>query len=513
MLFGKKKKAKLGSVPKGDLPPIPSDVFLAGPAKKFDWRRLIFILLGIFLFAIVYLAPQMPDAVDPEGKHFVLTREGKAAIALFLLAGTWWVFEVIPIGVTGITIGVVQALFLIRPAKTAFTDFMDPSVWFIFGALVIGRVFTKTGLTQRIAYRMLMMVGEKTSMISLGCFVMTGLLTLIMAHTAVAATMFPLLMAIYSLYDETGKPTKFGKGLFMGMAYVAGAGSIVSLLGSARAPVAIGFFKDMAGREISFFELSYYMLPIGWVMILLLWLLLQFIYKPEKKVIAGLKERVTMLNSKLGPITRNESLSIVIVFLAILLLALRSFIPILAPLDKSAIILVSTILFYLFGILEIKDLEELPWNIALLFGGAMSIGFCLWQTGAANWLAVNWLVLFQNAHWLIFVLGIAVFVMVMTNFIMNVAAIAISLPVALVIAKYLGVSPEVVFYASLVTAGMPFLLLVGAAPNAIAYESRQFSSGEFFFTGLPASLLLIGVLALFVLIIWPILGMPVLATP
>ena len=55
-----------------------------------------------------------------------------------------------------------------------------------------------------------------------------------MAHTAVAATMFPLLLAIYSLYDEGDKPTKFGKGLFMGMAYVAGAGSIVTLLGAAR---------------------------------------------------------------------------------------------------------------------------------------------------------------------------------------------------------------------------------------------------------------------------------------
>ena len=65
--------------------------------------------------------------------------------------------------------------------------------------------------------------------------------------------------------------------------------------------------------------------------------------------------------------------------------------------------------------------------------------------------------------------------MIMTNFIMNVAAIAISLPVALVIAPYLGVTPEVILYASLVMAGMPFLLLVGAAPNAIAYDSGSYN--------------------------------------
>jgi len=102
------------------------------------------------------------------------------------------------------------------------------------------------------AYRMLMMVGEKTSMIYLGAFIMTSALTLIMAHTAVAAAVYPLLMAIYSLYTTDTKPTKFGKGLFIGMAFVAGAGSIITLLGAARGAVAIGFFKDIIGQDITF---------------------------------------------------------------------------------------------------------------------------------------------------------------------------------------------------------------------------------------------------------------------
>jgi sodium-dependent dicarboxylate transporter 2/3/5 len=99
----------------------------------------------------------------------------------------------------------------------------------------------------------------------------------------------------------------------------------------------------------------------------------------------------------------------------------------------------------------------------------------------------------------------------MTNFIMNVAAIAISLPVDLVIAPYLGAAPEVILFASLATAGMPFVLLIGAAPNAIAYGSKQFTSGEFLKAGIPASILLMVVLGLFVWLIWPLMGMPVLA--
>lgn len=480
-----------------------------GIASQINWKKLIFLFLGVMLFSITYYSPPWPDAIDPLGKHFELTREGKGALAVFLLAGTWWVFEVVPIGITSLAIGVLQALFLIRPAKVAFKDFMDPSVMFIFASIVIGLVFTKTGLTRRLAYKMLAIVGERTSMIYLGCFVVTAALTHIMAHTAVAATIYPLLLAIYSLYGEGDRPTRFGKGLFIGMAYVAGAGSIVTLLGAARGAVALGFYTDIIGKNISFFQLTYYMFPIGWLMTFILWGFFMVFFKPEKKTIPGLRERAKLLYSELGPLSRNEILASAIVFACILTMALRSFVPALQPVDKTAIILISTITFFITGILDIDDLESIPWNIILLFAGAMSIGFCLWETGAAKWLAVNWLVMFKEANWFVFTMSIAFFVLIMTNFIMNVAAIAISLPVAFVIAPYLGVAAEVILFAALVTAGMPFLLLVGAAPNAIAYDSKQFTPGEFFLYGIPASLILMVVVGFAVYLLWPLMGMPV----
>jgi len=477
--------------------------------KNVDWKKMIFLFLGLGLFFVVYYSPAWPDAIDPMDKHFGLTREGKGAIAVFLLAATWWVFEVVPIGVTSLAIGVLQAMFLIRPARDAFTDFMVPSVMFIFASIMIGLVFTKTGLTRRLAYKMLIIVGEKTSMIYLGCFVVTAALSHIMAHTAVAATIYPLLVSIYALYGEGDKKTRFGKGLFIGMAYVAGAGSIVTLLGAARGAVALGFYKDIMNVDITFFQLTWYMFPIGWIMTFLLWGFFMVFFKPEKATIPGLREKARKLNDELGPMTRNEITAAVIVGTCILVMAAKQFLPALAPIDKTAIILVSTIMFFITGIMDLDDLESIPWNIILLFAGAMSIGNCLWQTGAANWMAVNWLAMFQEANWFVFVMSIAFFVMIMTNVIMNVAAIAISLPVALVIAPYLGVAGEVILFAALVTAGMPFLLLVGAAPNAIAYDSKQFTTAEFFLYGIPASIILMVVTGFAVFVLWPIMGMSV----
>jgi sodium-dependent dicarboxylate transporter 2/3/5 len=246
-------------------------------------------------------------------------------------------------------------------------------------------------------------------------------------------------------------------------------------------------------------------------MTFVLWGFFMVFFKPEKKTIPGLREKARKLYANLGPMTSKEITAGLIVGITILILAMRElgYIPALTPVNKTAILLISTILFFITDILDLDDLETMPWNIILLFAGAMSIGNCLWQTGAANWMAVNWLVMFQEANWFVFVMSIAFFVMMMTNFIMNVAAIAISLPVALVIAPYLGVSGQVILFSALVTAGMPFLLLVGAAPNAIAYDSGQFTTGEFFLYGIPASIILMIVTGFAVFVLWPMMGMPV----
>jgi len=479
----------------------------------FDWKRVFFILLGLALFFTFYLMNNLPDAVDPAGKHFVLPAEGKMAIGLFLMAAVWWIFEVMPIGATAIGIGLFQVIFSIRTADQALKDFFDPSVWFIFGSVVMGLAFAHSGLTKRMAYKMLGIVGENTNFILLGTFLIVAGMTLLMAHTAVAAAMFPLLLAINSLYSDSSEPTRFGKGLFIGMAWTAGAGSIITFLGSARAVAGAGMFKKFTGgQEIGFFELTWYNLPLGLLMVFFIWLIIIFCFKPEKSNIDGLRERVAGLAKELGPINGKEKFVLIMVAVVLGLFMMKSFspIPFFKDMDRAAIMMVPTVAFFLFQTLGVEEMEGIPWNIILLFGGAMSIGYCLYDTKAAEWLAVSWVSWFQHAPWLVFVLAIAFLVLCLTNFIMNVAAIAITLPISLVIAQYLGVAPQVIFFASLAAAGMPFNLLIGAAPNAIAYESKQFTAGEFFIYGCIPSAILMVFLALFCYFIWPLMGMPVL---
>ncbi|GAB6180663.1 SLC13 family permease [Desulfotomaculum defluvii] len=473
-------------------------------------KRYFFVFLGFAVLLLFNFMPQLAPAIDPMGKSFELSQSGKAGIGLFLLAGIWWVFEVIPIGVTSIAIGILQPVFGIRSANDAFRDFMDPTVMFILGSLLVGIAFTQCGITKRAAYKMLVVVGEDTRKILLGVFVLTALLTHVMAHTAVAGAMFPILLSILALYGEdTTKPSKFGKALFMGMAFTAGAGSICTMMGGARNPAAVGFYKEFTGQDVGFLEFSAALAPFGWLTVFLVFLLMITIYKPEKLKVPGLRQRAQVELDKLGPITKQEIFVVSVVALALCTLIFKQYVPFLKNMDRSIPLLAAGLIFFVTKILTVKELEKsISWNIVLLFSGAMSIGFALWQTGAAEWMAVSWLSIIEDAPWIVFLLGISFLVLILTNFIMNVAAISICLPVALVIAKYLGVNPEVVLYSSVAMAGMPFLLLIGAAPNAIAYESKQFSTGEFFMTGIPASLTILALVAIFSLTFWPIIGIP-----
>ena len=70
----------------------------------------------------------------------------------------------------------------------------------------------------------------------------------------------------------------------------------------------------MTGVDTPFFTLTYYMAPVGFLMVFLLWVFFVVFFKPEKSHISGLKERVKELSANLGSITRKEILSLIIIF-------------------------------------------------------------------------------------------------------------------------------------------------------------------------------------------------------
>jgi solute carrier family 13 (sodium-dependent dicarboxylate transporter), member 2/3/5 len=68
------------------LPEMPEKIVIAPKEVAVDWKRIIFILLGLALFFLFYFMSDLADAVDPAGKHFPLPPQGRMALGLFLMA-------------------------------------------------------------------------------------------------------------------------------------------------------------------------------------------------------------------------------------------------------------------------------------------------------------------------------------------------------------------------------------------------------------------------------------------
>ena len=80
-------------------------------------------------------------------------------------------------------------------------------------------------------------------------------------------------------------------------------------------PWPLGFYKDIVNQDISFFELIYYMFPVGWLMTFLLWGFFMVFFKPEKRPHSrseGKSQAAQLRNW--ARITRKEIIAAVIVF-------------------------------------------------------------------------------------------------------------------------------------------------------------------------------------------------------
>jgi len=363
-----------------------SSLFKFSLSGKMAERLRIFLgALGAAVFLVLYFFPFTSGSTESSA----LTQEGRGAIGILIMAVIWWTAEVVPIGITALAVGVIEAIFAIRPGTLVYKDYMDPSIMFIFGSIVLGLALTKSGLIKRVMYKVVSKTGGNSALTLLGCMAATAGLAHFMPHTAAAAFVFPILIGVNGFYGEGSRPNNFGKSLFMGMAFAAGTGSIATMLGSARTPATLAMFREFTGNGISFYDLSKYMAPLSWLMLFIIWGYLVLVLRTDRKEIDGLKEYAGEMCKGLGSFTRDELIVIVFSLCVTGAMLLQPFIPGLKSVDRTGILLLSSVLLFVLKVLTVRDLEDVPWNIILLYGGTISLSFCMWQTGAARWMGLN----------------------------------------------------------------------------------------------------------------------------
>jgi sodium-dependent dicarboxylate transporter 2/3/5 len=146
------------------------------------------------------------------------------------------------------------------------------------------------------------------------------------------------------------------------------------------------------------------------------------------------------------------------------------------------------------------------WNIILMYGGAIALGIVIDRTGAARWL-VEAALRDATISPALAVAAVALGTLLLSEFMSNVAAVAVMLPLAFSIASQLGVSPVALTLATSIGAGLDFVLPFSSAPNTIVFSSGYLRMMDVVKAGGIMTIVSVLLVVLLVWVWWPLLGL------
>jgi len=299
----------------------------------------------------------------------------------------------------------------------------------------------------------------------------------------------------------TPRKSNFGIVSMLSIAYGCSIGSLGTLIGGARNPLTVGMLSDLDPPIIvSFFDWMTYSMPIVFIALPIVWLILQISFPIEIKNIVAAKTEINRQVSRSGKMGKYE-----ITVLCIMALTVILWIFVSSPtyFSLAVIAILGSVLLFFTGSITWKDVEQrVPWGIILLYGGAITLGIGMQQTGAGSWMAHRLFDVTGNNPYLV-IFGLIIFTILLTEVMSNIAAVAILLPIGLAIATEIpGVSPLFASMLIALSGGLAFMFVIATPGNAIAYSSGYFSSRDLLRTGVVANIACIGVIFVVAILYW-----------
>lgn len=259
----------------------------------------------------------------------------------------------------------------------AFSGFANDTAWFLFGALLLGVVATRSGIARRIAYFVMLRVGVTYPRILLSLIVTDFLLTFIVP-SGIARVVIMASIAL-GLAEAFNSPpgSNVSRGMFLVLSYtanifdkmiIAGAGSIT----------ARGLIEKIGGVEVLWSYWFVAFLPCSIITVLVAWWLTLKLYPPEKVALEGGYDYLRAEMTKLGSLSLLEKKAALLMTAAILLW-LTDFLHHISP----SVIGIGVGLFALLprvGILEIEDMKRLNYLPVFFVAAAISMGTVMQAT-------------------------------------------------------------------------------------------------------------------------------------
>jgi len=473
--------------------------------------NLIYFWEKKWFFIAMAIGALMLNMPLPDG----LSHEGLVVLTMSVVATILFVTEPVPLPTVALMIVIAQVVLLGIDSTKVAKSLMTDSVLFIMGSLMLAVAVVKQKLDKRIAWLLVRITGTKTSRICFGISVISGVLASFIGEHTVAAMMLPVGITLITLTsDDPKKVRNLAAVLLFSISYGCSIAGIGTPSGGARNAIMIGywkeFFYDPGNPESYHFIIDYmkwmlYAYPMFLLQLPFVTLILLFTFRPEYRDLSRAVVKLRAQVEKEGPMKRGDWMAIVI-----FMLTLIGWVTISSDIGMGTVAIIGATGFLIAGLVRWEDVNSgVNWGVVLLYAAAISLGVEMKVTGAALWVAENFLALLTPLGadqgfglWA----AVSALTTLVTNTMSNGAAVAVLGPIVLKMAVVAEESPIILGFITAVSSAFAYLTVVGTPACTIVYASGYLKTTDFLNVGWKMAVMSTIIMLAAAAVYWPMLG-------
>lgn len=410
-----------------------------------------------------------------------------------------WVSEAIPLFVTSLLIPVALVFSGVGGAAEATAPFFNPIIVLFFAGFLMAEAMKRSGLDHRIAVSITASSRRGARTLFGAMIGLTAVMSMFMSNTAATAVLVPIAIAVSEPLHELG----FRKALVLGIAYAATIGGVGSAIGTPANQLAIEFLGEFGDRSISFAEWFVFGLPM---VVLFIPVMGWYLWKTsdvriDRELFREVARVAQAERQRLGSPSRDQ----LVVLGVFAVVALGWLTQTWHGIHPGLVALAGAVGLYVLRRLEPEDLGGISWASLLTFGGGLTLGLFIVQTGTSDYVATRLAGLSETPE-LVTLFVVALITLLLTTVASNTASAAILIPLAIPLASVLGMDPTLLVLIVAIASSIDFALVIGTPPTMIAYSTGLYRAGQIFRKGVALDLAGIVLLVVAVSRIWEALG-------
>lgn len=421
-----------------------------------------------------------------------------AAVITLLVLGVvalLFVTEVIPLAITAMGGAIALGILGIIPMKMVFSGLSNSTVVLFAGMFVIGAAMFHTGLAQKLGEGVVRVAGTSENGLMFGSMLIAASVSSVSSNTGTTAALMPVIIGICKVSKIPASRQ------LMPMAFGAGLGGIITLVGTPPNIIAAGALSAAGLRPFGFFEFAWIGIPLTVVGIAYMMFVGKYLL-PKAQVAddvsfdeEAMQEAVATSNDPKKMWITGLTLLAVVVVMALDLKSL--------PLEVAAVI--GAIVLVLSKCLTEKQAYTgIDWVTIFLFAGMMPIAAAMEESGAGKLIADNVVSVLGGNPSPLFVTAILFLLSGgLTQIMSNTACTALLAPIGISIAKGLGASPHAVLMAIAVAASCAFSTPVGTPPNTLVLGPGGYKFMDYVKAGTGLVVVCFIVSIIIIPLVWP----------